>query len=688
MKSIRSKILAAITLLVSISLIVVGGTAIFLNYLSTVKTIRETMSQTAILTAERVSFELQKYKSIAFEVGCTPRLANPIIPLFDKKLIMAQPQEAYGFTHYNIIDDKGISLIDGKDYSNQTYFQNAMRGEATISEPQLDDITGELTIVVAAPLWNEGARGTSAVGAICFVPPETLLNDIMSSIHISENGTAYMLDAMGNTIADIESESVKSKQNIGLQAQSDGSLRQLATIHEAMRSQQTGFGDYTRNGTYRYTAYSPVPDTNGWSLAVSAPALDFIGDAVVAALVVLALLLVALIVSVAIAGAVSRKIAKPVVLCTERLIRLSEGDLSSEVPVIKTKDETGQLAAATERIVLTLHAIITDIKTVLGAIAAGDLTRQAQSEFPGDLAQIKSALGRIIDSLNGTLLQINQASEQVAAGSEQVSAGAQALSQGATEQASAIEELSATVDAISVQIKENSEGARQVGILAAESGQGVNESNRQMAALTQAMTEIATASQEISKIIKTIDDIAFQTNILALNAAVEAARAGEAGKGFAVVADEVRNLAQKSADAAHNTTRLIEGAISAVEKGSKMATQTAISLGTVVQKADITNHKVQNIAKASESQAASVIQVTHGIDQISAVIQTNSATAQQSAAASEELSGQAQMLKDLISGFKLKNTQNSAGQSTFLDAPEVDNKQITSDLVNPTGLKY
>ena len=282
----------------------------------------------------------------------------------------------------------------------------------------------------------------------------------------------------------------------------------------------------------------------------------------------------------------------------------------------------------------------------------GDFNISATEPFVGDFENIEKSFMKFSKEMSSTLEQINLASEQVASGSEQVSCGAQMLAQGATEQAASIEDLSNIINVISEDIIQNANNAKEANELAQRTGNSIVLSNEKMREMTIAMNDISDKSNEISKIIKTIDDIAFQTNILALNAAVEAARAGSAGKGFAVVADEVRNLAQKSAEAAKDTAVLIAGTVESVENGSKIADDTAKSLLEIVDDATKTVQMMVDITDASEKQASSR-QHRESISQISSVVQTNSATAEESSAASEELTGQSQLLKDLVSGFKL-----------------------------------
>ncbi len=374
------------------------------------------------------------------------------------------------------------------------------------------------------------------------------------------------------------------------------------------------------------------------------------GKVVVIALVVIAALCVLMAIYII------RSISKPVGELDNVAKKIAEGDLDQNI-TYKSKDEIGTLSVNFNKTVGRLRnyvSYIDEISSVLRQIAGGNLVFDLTLNYEGEFAKVKQALEEISLSLNDTLGQINQAADQVSSGSDQVSSGAQALSQGATEQASSIEELAATINEISTQVKDTAANANAVRQQTDQTGEQVATSNEQMQEMIAAMTEISDKSGQISRIIKTIEDIAFQTNILALNAAVEAARAGEAGKGFAVVADEVRNLASKSSEASKSTAALIEGTVQAVEKGTEIANATAESLFAVVESTKGVVSSVDKIASAADQQAESIAQVTQGIDQISSVVQTNSATAEESAAASEELSSQAQVMKGLVGRFTLR----------------------------------
>ena len=334
--------------------------------------------------------------------------------------------------------------------------------------------------------------------------------------------------------------------------------------------------------------------------------------------------------------------------------KMSDGDFEVEIPY-QSRDEMGRLSESMRTTIHNLKAVIRDTGYVLHELAGGNLTVRTKSEdnYKGELRPILLAMRKLRDDLNSTMRNIVHVSDQVGAGSDQVSNGAQALAQGATEQAASVEELAATINDVGRQVDSTADHAKTAKNENMQSHEQIQICSQHMDGLMNAMANIEAKSQEIGKVIKSIEDIAFQTNILALNAAVEAARAGEAGMGFAVVADEVRSLAGKSAEASKNTAVLIEDTISAVNEGASLSQATGQSLQAVVESAEKVLEVVTQIASAAEEQAGSVAQITMAIDQISSVVQTNAATSQQSAAASEELSAQAQTLKELISMFTL-----------------------------------
>lgn len=380
-------------------------------------------------------------------------------------------------------------------------------------------------------------------------------------------------------------------------------------------------------------------------------------------------------------------ITKPIEQLEEAYGKMSKGYVNQDVEY-EGEDELGALAESFRITSRGLHGVVSDLTYLMDEMANGNFNIRTRAEemYVGDFQPILESIRRMNKNLSSTLSQINDASDQVASGAEQVSSGAQGLSQGATEQASSVQELAATINEISEQVRLTADNAKEAKGQVEDAGRELSRSNQSMEEMMQAMSEISSKSSEIGKIIKTIEDIAFQTNILALNAAVEAARAGEAGKGFAVVADEVRNLASKSAEAAKNTTLLIEGSIAAVEDGTRIAEQTAGALSATVESTKKAVETVEKISDAAEHQAESVAEVTQGVDQISSVVQTNSATAEESAAASEELSGQSQILKGLVNRFQLRDEDarigsygapdaevNSLPEDTYITAPSYDN---------------
>lgn len=533
-------------------------------------------------------------------------------------------------------------------YSTETYYREAAStGVAVVTDPY--EYNGNRMVSYAKPIIHKGK----------------LQGVTMADINISNfdkvDATSEQYPSMYATIYDNNQQIIYDSEDpadIGHNlSEFMSNPTELAAVQASMKGSEEFHVSTTReDGRQVLRFFTPIQagSETWWSLtAVAESDAHRPVTRTITLLVVLSA--AALVMLILITVFVLRSMLKPlnpVVLAAGQIAR---GDLEVHL-VSNSQDEIGVLSQTFMNMAHNLKIMVEDVDYLLSNMADGnfDVRTRSEESYVGTFESFLQSMRKLNQKLSQALGQINAAADLVSSGSDQVSSGAQALAQGATEQASSVEELAATINEISSQITETAQNAAQARTQTDLAGTQISASNQQMQGMIAAISEISEKSGQIGKIIKTIEDIAFQTNILALNAAVEAARAGDAGKGFAVVADEVRNLASKSAEASKNTAALIESTVQAVERGTQIAGETALSLKAVVETAENVVSTVDEIAAAAQQQANSIAQVTMGVDQISSVVQTNSATAEESAAASEELSGQAQVMKGLVEQFKLR----------------------------------
>ncbi len=539
--------------------------------------------------------------------------------------------------------DGSLYGSEKQDVSQRDWYQSIMNtGECTVSSAYEDTLSGETIVTVAAPVVQNGTI-KAIVGMDVSI---SCLIDELSSVKIGESGYITLFDPT-KTIAFHPDSSLVGK-NIS-EADYSENIAQAINNNETQKSLS-----YVRDGqAYQGSVYY-LEEFGGVVLGIlpQAEYNSYISETVLSITICFVACIIILGVIVTLFGFnITRSVRK----LTHVAGKIAAGELNVNVDVTGS-DEVAVLGYNISRIVARLKTYmeyIDEICDVLLEIGKGNLDFTLEHDYAGEFSRVKDELLRVQKLLSQTLHEVVVAADQVSTGAEQVSIGAQAQAQGATEQAASAEQLTATVAQISEQINSSTHHLESANEEMTAVVTEIRSGDQKMEHMLQAMNEITQSSLEIEKIIKSIEDIAFQTNILALNAAVEAARAGQAGKGFAVVADEVRNLAGKSAEASKTTATLIEKALVAVQNGKTIADETAASFHRVFEGvnrvAEQTSHVVQN----SEEQDKQVQQTAIGVDQISSVIQTNSATAEEAAAASEQLAGQARMMKKLVAQFRL-----------------------------------
>ena len=541
---------------------------------------------------------------------------------------------------YDTDGDK-FSMVPYEVYGTQDFYKQAQESKtASATLPTENPDTGKGSFYMTVPILD----GDRFLGIVTTEISTEVFNELDMSTLGYENVFFDVLDNQNNFVYS-NNPDAKGKNLGDLIGQKYNDM-----LVEKMQSKEAFF---QRDGQVRYYVPLQIEGVDWWvQTAMTIPHFDQEKNQLLFALIlseVIIFILVQIINFVRISNAL-----KPLKKISEAGKEVAGGNFDVEIHYPQ-QDEIGELSRSISEVIGRSKKIVFDLRDRLDAMAGGNFTENLESEeYVGDYAPLLESLKHIQEDMNKTLQEVHASSVQVLSSAEQVNTGAQSLSQGATEQASSIEELSANMQDISHSIQASTKTAGEAYKLQGEAGVAVLQSNEKMEEMRKAMDDITAKSNEISKIIKTIDDIAFQTNILSLNAAIEAARAGAAGKGFAVVADEVGNLAQKSAKAAQNTGLLIEETIEAVEKGAKITEETAESLNSVSKSTEEVNTLIEKISSASSKDLEGITSLNQGLQQISSVVQANSATAEQSAAASEELTGQANKMNELVERFQLK----------------------------------
>lgn len=560
---------------------------------------------------------------------------------------LAQLAKEYGFDSIIVCNSKGITS-DGSDISDREYFKRSTSGETYISSPLIRKTTGKMIMVLTAPINGDGSKGIVSARLSC-----DSFSKMIYDITLGKSGYGFIVDKAGTIVAHKNQDNVNQQLNYIEAAKTDSSFSEAAKMVQNMIAGKTGIENIQFKGDKITVGYAPIPNTDGWSIGVTAKTSELMEGFYISILVMITFIVVFLIIALVCAMRIASPIVNPIIKMVERLELLSQGDLHTEVPEYVSRDEIGTLSTSLKYTVSSLRSIINDATTILDGVEKGNCTQTIESEYKADFIQLKTSINGIITNLNSIFGNFRNSINQISSGADQISSGAQLLASGTTEQAATVEELNASISNVAHHSEENVDTVSTVNEYVKQTGIELAKGNSYIQNLNQAMTEIGESSKQITNITMVIEDIAFQTNILALNAAIEAARAGEAGKGFAVVADEVRNLAVKVSEAAGETSSLLAHSSSLVENGETLSKETVEILKGLADKADFLGESMEKIRSASAEQVDAIQQINTGLTQVSSVVQTNAATAEESSASSEELAAQAQAMKDEISWIRL-----------------------------------
>lgn len=619
----------------------VGTLTAFMSAKSNISYAKKDMRNCAELAAENTANQMADYMKVVSVVGEQSILSDFSVPVEQKTALLNNYTEKFGFTSANVLDINGISIIDGTDFSDRDYVQTALAGEVNVSDVTLSKYTNTYGVSIAAPIRDSSQNVT---GVVYFRLDTDFLNTVIGDINVSDNSFAYVLDENDMYIVHDDKDLIMSED---AKNALDDSLKNLS-------DEEVGNVDYTSDKQKMICGYAPIDNTNGWKIVVAAPSHDFQKDINGMIHVLLTADVVAIVVALGMAFILSVSISGAINKVKKALLSVANGELGGgEAYRSKSKDEIGVLLNTTADLIDDLSGMINEVNLILGSIAQYNLDTPDMSTYSGDFNVLSESVNSTKNILAQIVMQLQRSSVNVESGSRQLADAASNLSDGTVTQAASIQNLAAEIDTITESITNTSTNGIEVNEKLINLDTEIKTSNEQMSELLAVVDKVEQMSEDIQKIVGTIDSIAFQTNILALNASVEAARAGSKGKGFAVVAEEVRNLASKCADASKKTSELIDNCIEGITRAKDCADTTFNSLTVIVNNSSDISSKFEDITEEAKNQAEHAKVIRSEIGNISDVVQSNTATTQQTAAASEELSQQAFELKQITSKFHL-----------------------------------
>ncbi len=628
----------SVVIVVVVLLFVIGGliyNAYDSSYRSEAKNLAASFSGLIQTDIENLYYDLD---SVAEDTS----VLDASIPMEERRANLDKVARNSRFKDFSVAYADGTTY-NNTDISDREYFQQALKGNYCVSAPVIRKTDNSITTMMAGPVFTYEGEQYVIYGGL----DSLYFSQGFDTADLGAGGSIIVLDKNGQVVASSDTSQVAALENY---AQSENT--ELQKLAREIMTKEEGFFLYSSNGKMFLSAYRDIPQTDGWSIAVNVNYSDAMNSILIDLLISLAISAVLTIIGITVSIKVANKITNPVVKNTERLKLLSEGDVTTPFVNDAPNDETYVLSESMETTVNTLRAYINDIRYVLSSLANGDLTVRSELEYKGDFVEIGKSLNSISTALNDAFSRVKANADSILSGAQQVAAGAQSLSDTAMEEAQAVSEISETITQINEQADKTAEISERASELTHKSNENAKTGGELMQEMLTAVENIREKSHAISEIIKTISDIAFQTNILSLNASIEAARAGEAGKGFSVVATEVSNLAAKSQEAAQNTEALIKDSVAAVDNGTNIANRAYEEMSTIVDDIGKVTDEIERINRAAVAQKDSIASINDNMSKIQSGMQNTSATAEESAASGEELTSMSMSLTEAVNKYK------------------------------------